>query len=356
MNANDDATFAMICCANGAEKPVKEGIASQGWRLAFSRPGFVTAKHDGRAELPAGTFIRTASHSLGHLKDSDGEAQLKRLAEHLESSRLESSCPSGKAFDQVHVWPRDRLPIGKFGFEPGLDEVSKLVADRIYETLSPKWVRSDQPNRIAEPGERVLDVVLVDPADWFIGWHTAAKWHSRWPGGVQPIQPQYEPISRAYYKAAESIAWSGFDFSPGDTVVEIGSAPGGACGRLLELGLNVIGIDPAEMDPRIATHPRFKHLRARAGDLPRREFRGVKWLLADSNVKPEKTLTTIENIVTHRECSLSGMLLTMKLGNYEAAQQIPAWVDRVESWRPVSIEVRQLARNRCEVCFAIRLR
>jgi 23S rRNA (cytidine2498-2'-O)-methyltransferase len=344
-------TFAMLCCANGAEQPVKQSIARDRWRLAFSRPGFVTAKHDDQVELPTGTFIRTASHSIGHLKNSDGETQLSQLAE-----LLEATFPRGMQFDQVHVWPRDRVPVGKFGFEPGVDEVSKLVADRVYQSLAGHRVRCDGPNRIALPGNRILDVVLVDPADWFVGWHMAAKWHSRWPGGVQPIEPQHEPISRAYYKAAESIAWSGFDFAAGDVAVEIGSAPGGACGRLLELGLKVIGIDPAEMDERIAQHPRFKHLRARAGDLPRREFRGAKWLLADSNVRPEKTLTTIENIVTHRECSLSGMLLTMKLGNYAAAAEIPKWDERIRKWNPVDVQVRQLARNRCEVCFAVQLR
>lgn len=343
-------TFAMLCCANGAEKQVKSSIASGGWRLAFSRPGFVTAKHDGKVELPTGTFIRTASNSIGHLKNVDGETQVRALVE-----LLESKFPSGLQFDQVHVWPRDRLPIGKFGFEPGVDEVSKLVADRVYQALSDQWVRSDGPNRIAEPISRVLDIVLVDPADWFVGWHNATKWNTRWPGGVQPIEPQHEPISRAYYKAAESITWSGFDFAPGDLVAEIGSAPGGASGRLLELGMRVIGIDPAEMDERIEQHDRFKHLRARADDLPRREFRGVKWLLVDSNVTPDKTLTTIEKIVKHRECSVAGMLLTMKLSDYDAASKIPIWIERIQDWNPTDIQVRQLARNRCEVCFAVKM-
>jgi 23S rRNA (cytidine2498-2'-O)-methyltransferase len=344
-------TFAMLCCANGAESQVKQSIAAGGWRLAFSRPGFVTAKHDGAVDLPSGVFIRTASGSIGHLKNSDGEQQIRGLVE-----LLGAKVPRGLQFDQVHVWPRDRLPIGKFEFEPGIDEVSRVVGERVYQALSQHWVRCDGPNRIALPSARVLDVVLVDPDDWFVGWHTAAKWHSRWPGGVQPIEPQYEPVSRAYYKAAESIAWSGFDFASGDVAAEIGSAPGGACGRLLELGMKVIGIDPAEMDERIEKHPRFKHLRARADDLPRREFRGVKWILADSNVMPEKTLMMIESIVKHRECSVAGMLLTMKLGDYKAADQIPQWIGRVQKWNPIDIQVRQLARNRCEVCFAVKMK
>lgn len=348
----DDAGFAFCCCAVGAEQQVKHEILRDGWRLAFSRPGFVTAKHDDRdAALPVGVFVRTAATSLGHLQDADGGAQLAGV-----QRLLSSKFAGGWWFDQLHVWPRDRVPIGKFGFEPGIDAVSHAVADSVFQSLGPCSLRCDQPNRIAQPGDRVLDVVLIDPSDWFVGCHTATTWPTRWPGGVQPIDPQYEPVSRAYYKAAEAVTWSGFDMRPGDIAVEVGSAPGGACGRLLELGLNVIGIDPAEMDPRIAEHKRFTHLRARAGDLPRKVYRGAKWLLADSNVAPEKTLTTIKYIVTHRDCTLEGLLITMKLGEYESASRIEDWITQIKSWRPLDIQIRQLARNRCEVCFAVQLR
>ena len=251
------------------------------------------------------------------------------------------------------MWPKDRAPIGRFGFEPGLDEVAKAVAGEIFAVTADEWLRCDAPNRIAEPGDRVLDVLLVEPGQWFFGTHDAAQWPSRWPGGVQPIEPLYEPISRAYYKAAEAITWSGFDMQAGDHVVEIGSAPGGACGRMLELGMRVTGIDPADMDPRIAKHPRFRHIRARGGDLPRKEFRGADWLFVDSNVRPEKTIVTVQNIVTHRDSQFRGLLITMKLGDYTAAPRIENWKRSIESWRPSEIRVRQLARNKCEVCFAV---
>lgn len=343
-------TFCMLCCAHGAEAVVRDSIAAQGWRLAFSRPGFVTAKHDQTSELPEGVFIRTASHSIGSVRGNDSRQLIGGLLDQLAQQRGEH-----QPYDQLHVWPRDRLPIGRFDFEPGTDEVSAAVAEELFTALRERWLTSDAPNRTAQPGDRVLDVVLVEPSHWFCGTHVASRWPTRWPGGVQPVDPTIPPVSRAYFKAAEAIPWSGFDFRPGDLAIEIGSAPGGACGRLLELGLYVIGIDPAEMDPRIAEHPRFKHLRARAGDLPRREFRGAKWLLVDSNVQPDKTLTTVEHVVGHRESSLVGMLLTMKLGRYETADLIDRWTARVRRWNPQRIEVRQLARNKCEVCFAIEL-
>lgn len=342
------AVFAMLCCAHGAEVAVKRSMAAEGWRLAFSRPGFVTAKNDRDLPPPHGVFIRTAARSIGQSRSDDCGQQIAALVE-----QLEAADPQSRPFDQLHVWPKDRLPIGRFGFEPGVDEVSRAVAEVVYGAIGESWLRCDAANRIAQSGDRVLDIVLVEPCHWFFGTHVAEDWPSRWPGGVQPIDPKFPPISRAYYKAAEAITWSRFDFQPGDQVIEIGSAPGGACGRLLELGMQVTGIDPADMDPRIANHPRFRHIRARAGDLPRSEFRNAKWLLVDSNVKPAKTLVTVQNIVTHRHCHLHGLLMTLKLGDYESAEQIDQWTETIQSWNPKRIEVRQLARNKCEVCFAI---
>lgn len=339
----------MLCCAHGAESSVKDSMTKDGWRLAFSRPGFVTAKHDDARDLPAGIFIRTAAKSIGQARGTEVTAQIATLIEKLQQQTPQQS------FDQLHVWPKDRAPIGRFGFEPGIDEVSAAVSDEIFAALKDDWLRCDAPNRIAQPGETVLDVVLVEPSHWFFGSHVADTWPTRWPGAVQPMHPKEEPISRAYYKAAEAITWSGFDIQPGDLAVEVGSSPGGACGRLLELGCRVIGIDPAEMDPRIAEHPKFRHIRARAGDLPRKEYRGAKWMLVDSNVKPAQTLTTVANIVTHSHCSLEGLLLTMKLGTYDAVERMDAWVARVQKWNPKEIRIRQLARNKCEVCFAVTL-
>ncbi|WP_044300571.1 SAM-dependent methyltransferase [Rhodopirellula sallentina] len=347
-SSETDPTFGMFTCAHGAEGIVKEAIAEKGWRLSFSRPGFVTAKHDEETTLPTDIFIRTASKSLGSGKSGDADELIDRLIEKLSGLPL--------PFDQLHVWPRDRAPIGRFDFEPGSDEVSRAVATRIHERLGPDHLRCATANDVAQPSDRVLDVVLVDPSHWFFGMHTASTLPTRWPGGVQPVAPEHEPISRAYYKAAEAIAWSGFDLRPGDLAVEVGSAPGGACGRLLEMGLDVIGIDPAQMDPRIANHPRFRHYAARAGDLPRRIYRGAKWLLVDSTVKPDATLSTVRNIVESRETSIRGCLITMKLGDYERASQIPRWRREVERWRPEKIEIRHLARNRCEVCFSVTLR
>jgi 23S rRNA (cytidine2498-2'-O)-methyltransferase len=159
-------------------------------------------------------------------------------------------------------------------------------------------------------------------------------------------------ISRAYWKVVEALAWSELPVYAGDRCVEIGSAPGGSSQALLDAGLSVVGIDPADMDEGLLRHPRFQHIRARAADLKRREFRGIRWLVADSNVAPRHTLDTVEAIVTHREVRIRGMLLTLKLLNWRFAEEIPAYLERIRSWGYRHVRARQLAFNRREVCVA----
>ncbi|MEM6689308.1 MAG: SAM-dependent methyltransferase [Planctomycetota bacterium] len=376
MTSNRTGKFVSLTCAHGAEKAIKSAMSDEGWRLAFSRPGLVTAKHDDAdAARPKGAFIRSQFESLGQCRGNDFKAMsddvLRCIGEFFDpldaSPANTSSTEKGVrelagddgVWQHLHVWPKDRAPIGKFDFEPGVDEVSQVVADALRDVLGDR-IREEKPNQVASSGESVFDVVLCEPGHWVFGHHVAesalTNIHSSWPGGVQPISPKYEPISRAYYKAAESLQWSSFDIQPGDLAVEVGSAPGGACGRLLELGLEVIGVDPAEMDPRILKHPRFTHLRGRAGDFPRREFRGAKWMMVDSNVRPDKTLVTVKNLVLNEQTSFRGLLLTMKLGHYDRLDRLDRWRSEIESWGVAkSINVKQLARNKCEVCYAVKL-
>lgn len=343
--------FSFVCCQQGAESCVKDEVAAQGWRLAFSRPGFVTLKHesdarDSSVSLPQGIFVRSAAWSIGKVTSNDSSSLIPAIEELLSAADLSNP----QAF---HLWTRDRLPVGERGFQPGAEPLTESIADTIVSALSGKGlVASASANLVARGEDQVVDVVMVEPDQWWIGQHDCESPTSRWPGGVLPINRDRDVASRAYFKTAEAIGWSGFAFQPGDHVIEIGSAPGGSSQRLLELGMKVTGIDPADMDEAITGHASFRHIRARGGDLKRRDYVGAKWLLVDSNVKPDKTLTTVENIVQNRQTLLKGLLLTLKLGSYGNATQIPEWLERVESWGFQSVRARQLATGRKEICVA----
>lgn len=352
--------FLFVVCQVGAEQALKGELALTwpDFRLAFSRPGFLTFKLPSELQLAAdfdlrSVFARTYGFSLGRVEGPSAE----RLA--IEAWKL----AEGRQVDQLHVWQRDALAPGEHGYEPGptplADEVGELLtrvsgsalAASVSGTAPAAGGPDIRPNRRARAGQQVLDVVLVEPNQWFIGCHEAASMPSRWPGGVCQIEAPEDMISRAYLKMQESLLWSRLPIASDERAVEIGSSPGGSCQALLERGLFVTGIDPAEMDEDLLTHPRFTHIRKRASDVKRREFRGVKWLFADSNVAPAHTLDSVEAIVTHSDVHIRGMLLTLKLLDWELAAEIPAYVARARGWGYEHVRARQLAFNRQEICL-----
>ncbi len=346
-----DAKFLFISCQVGAESALK-GELARTWptfRFAFSRPGFVTFK------LPAGfrlandfelgcTLARSSGFSLGKVQADNGEAAARDVWQ----------LTGNLAFEHLHVWQRDVAVPGDRGFEPGATPLAEEVGN-ILAVARPSTGKSNSKlpvNQHARSGERILDCVLVEPNEWWIGWHVATGPSSRWPGGVPCIEAKQDTISRAYFKINEALAWSGLPIKAGDHCVEIGSAPGGAVQALLERELFVLGIDPAEMDEAVLAHPHFTHLKKRAADVRRREFRPVKWLFADSNIAPHNSLDDVEAIVTHREVQVRGLLITLKLSNWKVFESIPAFVDRVRSWGFQVVSTRQLAFNRREICLA----
>ena len=69
---------------------------------------------------------------------------------------------------------------------------------------------------------------------------------------------------RAFLKMEERSAGRDCRFGPRSVSSRSGAARGARSQALLAHGLRVIGIDPAEVDPRVLAHPRFTHVRKRA--------------------------------------------------------------------------------------------
>jgi 23S rRNA (cytidine2498-2'-O)-methyltransferase len=188
--------------------------------------------------------------------------------------------------------------------------------------------------------------------EWWVGFHQVHSVPSQWPGGMMPVEMPPDAVSRAWLKMEEALRWSELPIPRGARCAELGSAPGGASQALLARGFEVLGIDPAEMHPAVLENPHFTHIRRRAAQVRRRDFRKVRWLMADMNVAPGFTLDAIESIVTHPEINVRGMLLTLKLFEWKLADELPAWLDRIRSWGFNLVRARQLQHDRQEVCVA----
>lgn len=360
-NLSSNPAFVYLVCQRGAENMLKQEVAREhpSLRFAFSQPGFLTFKRSADepwiedAELRC-VFARTHGVSLGRVEGGTAESQADALWRLVEGCAASDGEPVAGLFDHLHVWQPDAALPGEDGFEPGLTPLAEEVGQIIARRMPPGLGRAAPlpVNRVARAAHRVLDCVLVAPDQWWIGWHRATGMPSRWPGGVPKIELPPTAVSRAYLKTAEALLWSRLPIVPGERCAEIGSAPGGSCQALLDRGLRVTGIDPAEMDPAVLAEPNFTYLRTRAAALKREAFRGIRWLVVDSNVAPAHTLDTVEHIVNNRQVHVRGMLLTLKMPQPALAEQIPDYLARIRSWGYQWVNARQLAFDRQEICVA----
>jgi 23S rRNA (cytidine2498-2'-O)-methyltransferase len=344
--------FVFITTQPGSERPLKNELAREhpALKFAFSRPGFVTFRcpEGGRDELELrSVFARTWGYSLGKVGGHTDDAALARDAVELASGELSNEPPK-----HVHLWHRERSLPGDEDFDAApeqlANELGALLAERCAARGEPPAV-----NATAAAGDLVLDCVLVERHEWWLGWHRAASPETRWPGGVPPLAVPQRLISRAYLKIVEALEWSQLPVAAGDRCVEIGSAPGGSCLALLERGLLVTGIDPAEMDAAVLAQPNFTHVRARAKDVKRSVFRDCRWLVMDANVAPNYTLDTLEGVLTKGGARPDGLVLTLKLTEPSLADRLPAIAERLRRFGFRRVRMRQLAFNRREVCAVV---
>ena len=376
--------FIFATCQIGAEPALKQEIAREfpGMRFAFSRPGFLTFKIAQAKKIPADfasklVFARTSGYCLG--KASGGTPP--------ERADLVWKLIGERPIAELHVWPRDRYSPGFRDYEPGMTaesaEIERVIRERApaplnkrlaifnsqfsifnlqsseeaVKSASRKPDSSDPPCPPLRRGGDVssqlaADVIIVDDQEWWVGYHPMRSIVSSWPGGFFEASIPAGAVSRAYLKMHEALVWSGFPIRAGQRCVEIGSAPGGASQLLMAQGLDLVGVDPAAMDPVVLADPRFRHIRKRSKEVPRREFIGVDWLTCDVNLPPNYTLDAVKAIVSHPGVRLKGLLLTLKLVDWSLAEEIPGFLKRIRAWGFQSIRARQLHHNRQEICVA----
>ena len=345
----DSPGFVFVTCQVGVESALKAELARcrPDWVPSYSRPGFVTFK------LPAGlrgsrlesVFARSHHLSLGKAAGGSTDERARSVW-HLLGDR---PC------ERIHVWERAKRRADEEEVEPTLCpaavEARQAIVGRCPHQALAAEAAAD-PSQAAQKGQWVLDCVLVEPDEWWVGHHRAGSVPSRWAGGMIPLVLPGHAVSRAWLKMEEALRWSELPIPRGARCVEIGSAPGGASQALLDRGLIVTGVDPAAMAPEVLGHPNFTHIRRRSPQVRRREFRKARWLMADMIVAPGYTLDAVESIATHPEVSIRGLLLTLKLPSLQLASQIPQWLERIGNWGFNVVRARQLRFDRQEICVA----
>jgi 23S rRNA (cytidine2498-2'-O)-methyltransferase len=314
-------------------------------KFAFARPGLTTWKVEGPAPTPATTlpssFARAFGLSIGRAADA---AEVVAVIAPYRDRPL-----------RLHVIERDiDVPVDEQ--DPAIRGTRAAAVEAALRAAAPGVFLDDVR---ARAGDRVIDVVVPhgrEPDEpWLIGAHDHDDHHGPWPGGVAHVPPPAEAPSRAWCKIEEALRWADLEPAPGEIAVELGSSPGGASYAMLVRGLEVHGVDPGAMDPRVlgfrGPHGnRFVHHHAPAAEVAKAALpRQYQWLMNDINLAPMIALRYVERFVALAHGGLKGAVITLKLNDDGVFAALPRLVERISKMGPRRVRVTQLPSNRSEV-------
>jgi 23S rRNA (cytidine2498-2'-O)-methyltransferase len=113
-------------------------------------------------------------------------------------------------------------------------------------------------------------------------------------GDVKFIEDKESPPSRAYLKLWELFTVHKIKPSAGERCVDFGSSPGGWTWVLQQLGVDVVSIDKAALDPRVANLSRVEVLKKDAFTIKPDEIGPIDWFFSDIICYPQKLLELVQ--------------------------------------------------------------
>jgi len=121
-------------------------------------------------------------------------------------------------------------------------------------------------------------------------------------GAIEFAQDKAGPPSRAYLKLWEALARLGKWPAPGEHCIDAGASPGGWTWALARLGANVLAVDPAPLEKRVAAMPGVECLRRDVFALKPDDIGPVDWLFCDVACYPPKLYEWIEKWLASGLC------------------------------------------------------
>ncbi|WP_028561156.1 SAM-dependent methyltransferase [Paenibacillus pinihumi] len=135
---------------------------------------------------------------------------------------------------------------------------TKAIVDAVLTEI-------DSESSLQQP-EQILSL-YASKDSLLIGWGTPRELLSDWPGGAVRFQREESQVSRAKFKLLEAERTFGLNLAHYSHALDIGAAPGGWTSLLLERGLQVTAIDPAELHPSLISNRRLTYLKKNASEV-----------------------------------------------------------------------------------------
>jgi 23S rRNA (cytidine2498-2'-O)-methyltransferase len=120
--------------------------------------------------------------------------------------------------------------------------------------------------------------------------------HNQLPlGKIEFNEDKVNPPSRAYLKLWETFMLHVKPPSAKEVVVDMGSCPGGWTWVLQGLGCEVISVDKAPLDQKVAKLPRIEFVKRDAFKLKPSDIRDINWFFSDIICDPKDLLEMVQH-------------------------------------------------------------
>ena len=148
----------------------------------------------------------------------------------------------------------------------------------------PEELRLGTPELAVSRGGVLGQWVAAGSSLWMLGVVPAREAVSLAPGGRQRMRRPKDSPSRAAMKLEEALELLGDAPGRGEVCADLGAAPGGWTQRLVARGARVVAVDPANLSPDLARHPKVRHVKESAFAYAPEE--PLDWLFCDMAWRP----------------------------------------------------------------------
>jgi 23S rRNA (cytidine2498-2'-O)-methyltransferase len=272
---------ALALCQSGFEGLLAREMEALGLEVAASGPAWVLAKP---AAPPLEGLLRSAAFPQAILESPStvsgdrvnelAKAIADYFAEGVRGERIDGAWPC------VFAGSQDMVGLGRrvASVEAAFHELLKKRLGRVAKLASPEIPR-------------------VGPARglfvWFTDFSVAQVTRSAHMNGPCRMADDDSAPSRSYLKVEESYAIAGAEPRPGETVCDLGAAPGGWSYSAAKRGAKVVAVDNGPLKGGALDNPLIDHRHADAfGFSPGRES-VYDWLFCDLLEDPHKVLRSI---------------------------------------------------------------
>lgn len=286
----------VLCCRPGLEAYLEREARDAGLDAATTRaPGLVTAPDaprapEGAAQPAAGwafadAVLEQATEVEGPSVNALAAALVDGFGERIRGREI------------TGPWP---CVFAAAGAEPGLARRAAAVAEAFAGLLRRRLgrlARLASPHR--PPGRGPADGLFVH----FVAFDRAFVAGNAWLGGQRRMADDPQAPSRSFLKVEEAYGLLGRQPAGGETVCDLGAAPGGWTWSAARRGALVTAVDNGPLKGGAQGHPLVDHLRQDAFGFRPRDGQRFDWLFCDLVEEPHHVLRDIvEPWLGERRC------------------------------------------------------